>query len=144
MAAKEELRLEQEEMKRLKQVEQKGAAGKAALPAVPFLLTPADVAELLCLLKDMNINEMRVEQEMAGMKYEYKCLGRKARHTCGVIGTLQYRRMESSSASAPPAKEPETIKAVRRVAEWETNAPDPLKTPEGSGKPTHPAPERCL
>jgi hypothetical protein len=65
--AREELRREREEVKRLKQVEQKGAADEAS---APFLLTAADVAELFRLLKDMNVNEMRMEWEMAGVRRE--------------------------------------------------------------------------
>jgi hypothetical protein len=64
-AAKEELRREREEVKRLK--ERKGAADEAAA-ALP--LTAADVAELFRLLKDMNVNEMRLEREMAGVRRE--------------------------------------------------------------------------
>jgi hypothetical protein len=66
-AVKEELRLEREEVKRLKQVEQRGAADEAA---APLLLTAADMAELFRLLKDMNVNEMRLEREMAGVRRE--------------------------------------------------------------------------
>jgi hypothetical protein len=66
-AAKEELQREREEVKRLKQVEQRGAADEAAA-SLP--LTAADVAELFRLLKDMNINEMRLEREMAGVRRE--------------------------------------------------------------------------
>ncbi len=65
-AVKEELRLEREEVKRLKEVEQ-GAADEAT---APFPLTAADVAELFRLLKDMNLNEMRMEREMAGVRRE--------------------------------------------------------------------------
>jgi len=39
----------------------------------------------------------------AHSRLKYKCLGRKARHTCGVIGTQQPRKMECSRTSAPPA-----------------------------------------
>jgi hypothetical protein len=66
-AAKEELRREREEVKRLKRVEQRGTADEAA---APLLLTAADVAELFRLLKDMNINELRLEREMAGVRQE--------------------------------------------------------------------------
>ena len=65
-AVKEELRLEREEVKRLKEVEQ-GAVDEAT---TPFPLTAADVAELFRLLKDMNLNEMRMEREMAGVRRE--------------------------------------------------------------------------
>ncbi len=41
--------------------------------------------------------------------------GRKVRHACSVIGVWQYREMESSSASAPPAREPVNIEAA---GEW--------------------------
>jgi hypothetical protein len=51
-----------------------------------------------------------------------------------VIGTQQSRRMESSSASAPPARVPETIEAAGSVAEQETNASDPLRIPETEGE----------
>ncbi len=53
-------------MKRLKEVEQ-GAADEAT---APFPLTAADVAELFRLLKDRNLNEMRMEPEMAGVRRE--------------------------------------------------------------------------
>jgi hypothetical protein len=56
--------------------------------------------------------------------------GRKERHACSVIGTQQYREMESSCASAPPARVPENIKAAGKAREWETNASDPLSAPE--------------
>jgi hypothetical protein len=46
-----------------------------------------------------------------------------------MIGTRQYREMESSSASAPPAREPVNIEAAERVRERETNASDPLLAP---------------
>ncbi len=51
-----------------------------------------------------------------------------------MIETQQYRRMESSSASAPPAREPVNIEAARKVAERETNASDPLMAPEARGE----------
>jgi hypothetical protein len=47
-----------------------------------------------------------------------------------MIGAHEYRRMESSSASAPPARELETIKAAGRVTKQETKASDPLVVPE--------------
>jgi hypothetical protein len=57
--------------------------------------------------------------------------GRKVeRHACSVIGTWQYREMESSCASAPPAREPENIEAARKAREQETNASDPLTAPK--------------
>jgi hypothetical protein len=43
-----------------------------------------------------------------------------------MIGVQQYREMESSSASAPLAREPVNIEAAGRIAERETNASDPL------------------
>jgi hypothetical protein len=49
-----------------------------------------------------------------------------------VIGARQYREMESSSASAPPAGEPVNIKAAGRPAERETS--DLLMAPEGDEK----------
>jgi hypothetical protein len=66
-AVKEELRREREEVKRLKEVEQRGVADEAS---APLPLTAADVAELFRLMKDMNINEMRLEREMAGVRRE--------------------------------------------------------------------------
>ena len=66
-AVKEELRREREEVKRLKQVEQRGAADEAA---APLPLTATDVVELFRLLKDINVNEMRLEREMAGVRRE--------------------------------------------------------------------------
>jgi hypothetical protein len=68
-------------------------------------------------------------------------------HTCGVIETEQHRRMESSSASAPPARELETIEAARRVAERETIPSNPLITPEVRGERETNAPsprEMCM
>jgi hypothetical protein len=47
-----------------------------------------------------------------------------------VIGTRQYREMESSCASAPPAREPENIEAAGKARERETNASDPLTVPK--------------
>jgi hypothetical protein len=44
----------------------------------------------------------------------------------------QYRKMESSCASAPPAREPENIKAARKVRERETNTSNPLVAPEAT------------
>jgi len=54
-------------VKRLKQVEQKGATDEVA---ALFPLTAAGMAELFRLLKDMNMNEMRMEREMAGVRRE--------------------------------------------------------------------------
>jgi hypothetical protein len=42
----------------------------------------------------------------------------------------QYREMESSCASAPPAREPENIEAAGKARERETNASDPLAVPK--------------
>jgi hypothetical protein len=56
------------------------------------------------------------------------------RHACSVIGARQYREMESSSASASPAREPVNIEADGRVAERETNASDPLMALEARGE----------
>ncbi len=47
-----------------------------------------------------------------------------------MIGTRQYREMESSCASAPPARELENIEAAGKVRERETNASDPLTAPK--------------
>jgi hypothetical protein len=47
-----------------------------------------------------------------------------------VIGTRQYREMESSCASAPPAREPENIEAAGKARERETNASDLLMVPK--------------
>jgi hypothetical protein len=47
-----------------------------------------------------------------------------------MIGTRQCKKMESSCASALPAREPENIEAARKARERETNASDPLMTPE--------------
>jgi hypothetical protein len=63
------------------------------------------------------------------------------RHACSMIGTRQYREMESSCAGTPPARVPENIKAAGKARERETNASDPLAALEArkGGKPTHPA-----
>ena len=47
-----------------------------------------------------------------------------------MVGTQQYREMESSCASAPPAREPENIEAAGKAREQETNASDPLTVPK--------------
>ncbi len=65
--AKEERRLEREEVNKLRKVGQKGAAGEAT---APFPLTTADVVELFCLLKGSNINYIRVEREIVGIQRE--------------------------------------------------------------------------
>jgi hypothetical protein len=49
-----------------------------------------------------------------------------------VIGTRQYREMESSCACALPVRELENIEAVRKARERETNASDPLKAPQAA------------
>jgi hypothetical protein len=59
--------------------------------------------------------------------------GRKVqRHACSVIGTRQYRRMESSSASASLAKGSEGVGAAGKAGERETNASEPLAAPEAA------------
>ncbi len=50
------------------------------------------------------------------------------RHACSVIGTQQYGRMESSSASASLAKGSGSFEAVGKAGERETNASNSLKT----------------
>jgi hypothetical protein len=57
--------------------------------------------------------------------------GRK-RHACSEIGTRQYRRMESSCASAPLAREPENIEAAGKARKRETNASDLFKAPQAA------------
>ncbi len=52
--------------------------------------------------------------------------GRKERHACGVIGTRQYREMESNCANAPPTREPENIEAGGKAREWETKTSEPV------------------
>jgi hypothetical protein len=47
-----------------------------------------------------------------------------------MIGTQQYREMESSYASAPRAREPENIEAAGKARERETNPSDPLTVPK--------------
>ncbi len=54
------------------------------------------------------------------------------RHACSVIGTRQYRRMESSSASASLAKGSGSIEAVGKAEERETNASDSFKAPQAA------------
>ncbi len=56
------------------------------------------------------------------------------RHACSVIGTRQYRRMESSSASASLAKGLGSFEAARKAGERETNASEPLAAPEAAGR----------
>jgi hypothetical protein len=56
--------------------------------------------------------------------------GRKERHACSVIRTRQHREMESSCASAAPAREPENIEAAGKARERETNTSDQLTAPE--------------
>jgi hypothetical protein len=66
--------------------------------------------------------------------------GRKVRDTQGKIGTRQYRRMESSCARAPPAREPENIAAAGKAREWETNASDLFEAPQAAEGPETNAP----
>jgi hypothetical protein len=47
-----------------------------------------------------------------------------------MMGTQQYREMESSCASAPPAREPENIEAAGKARERVTNASDSLAVPK--------------
>ncbi len=54
------------------------------------------------------------------------------RHACSVIGTRQYRRMESSCASAPLSREPENIEAAGKAGKRETNASDLFKAPQAA------------
>jgi len=49
-----------------------------------------------------------------------------------VIGTRQYGEMESSCASALPAREPENIEAAGKAGERETNTSDPLEAPQAA------------
>ncbi len=51
------------------------------------------------------------------------------RHACSVIGTQQYRRMESNSASAPLAK---GSRGVGKTGERETNASSLFKAPQAA------------
>ncbi len=53
-----------------------------------------------------------------------------------MIGKRQYREMESSCASAPPAREPENIEASGKARERETNTSDPLTAPEARNQRT--------
>jgi hypothetical protein len=60
-------------------------------------------------------------------------LGRKVqRHACSVIGTRQYRRMESSSASASLAKGSGCVEAAGKAEERETNASNLFKAPQAA------------
>ncbi len=54
------------------------------------------------------------------------------RHACSVIGSRQYRRMESSCASAPLAKGPGNIEAAGKAGERETNASNLFKAPQAA------------
>jgi hypothetical protein len=47
-----------------------------------------------------------------------------------MIGTRQYREMESSCASAPPAREPENTEDAGKARQRETNDSDPLTIPK--------------
>ncbi len=59
--------------------------------------------------------------------------GRKEqRHACSVIGTRQYRRMESNSANAPSANGSTGVGAAGKAGERETNAPDLFKAPQAA------------
>jgi hypothetical protein len=59
--------------------------------------------------------------------------GRKEqRHACSVIGTQQYRRMESISTNAPLANGSGGVEAVGRTGERETNASNPFKAPQAA------------
>jgi hypothetical protein len=49
-----------------------------------------------------------------------------------VIGTHQYRRMESNSASAPLAKGSGGVEAARKTGEQETNAPNSFEVPQAA------------
>jgi hypothetical protein len=60
-------------------------------------------------------------------------MGRKVqRHACSVIGMQQYRRMESSSASAPLAKGSGSVEAAGKAGERETNASNLFKAPQAA------------
>ncbi len=54
------------------------------------------------------------------------------RHACNVIRTCSKGEMESSCASAPPARESENIEAARKARERETNASDLFKAPQAA------------
>jgi hypothetical protein len=59
--------------------------------------------------------------------------GRKEqRHACSVIGTQQYRRMESNSANASLAKGSVGVKAAGKSGERETNASTSFKAPQAA------------
>ncbi len=49
-----------------------------------------------------------------------------------MIGTRQYKEMESSCAGAPPVREPENIEAAGKARERETNASEPLEAPKAT------------
>jgi hypothetical protein len=49
-----------------------------------------------------------------------------------VIGTQQYRRMESNSANAPSANGSTDVEAAGKAGERETNAPDLFKAPQAA------------
>ncbi len=49
-----------------------------------------------------------------------------------MIGTRQYRKLESSCAGALPAREPENIEAAGKAMERETNSSDPLTAPKAT------------
>jgi hypothetical protein len=59
--------------------------------------------------------------------------GRKEqRHACSVIGTQQYRRMESNNAIAPSANGSMGVEAAGKAGEWETNASNLFKAPQAA------------
>ncbi len=59
--------------------------------------------------------------------------GRKVkRRACSVIGTRQYRRMESSRANAPLAKGPGNMEAAEKAGERETNTSNSFKAPQAA------------
>jgi hypothetical protein len=59
--------------------------------------------------------------------------GRKEqRHACSVIGTQQYRRMESNSANAPSANGSTGVEAAGKTGERETNAPNLFEAPQAA------------
>jgi hypothetical protein len=59
-----------------------------------------------------------------------------------VIGTQQYRRMESNSAKVPPTKGSTDVEAAGKTRERETNAPNLFKAPQAAEKRETNAP--CL
>jgi hypothetical protein len=49
-----------------------------------------------------------------------------------VIGTQQYRRMESNSTNVPPTKGSTDVEAAGKTRERETNAPNLFKAPQAA------------